>query len=153
MLQGNPFRKDFNATNPDHTAVSFVCLDFNNDHSGDPEWQQLPHLHRVAGGCPSGMRAQVIFRSCWDGVNLDSPDHASHMAFPTPGPEFGPCPASHPIRVPTLFYEVIYDTNAFPFHPDAWVFSQVGPFEPRSAPLDHRGPLPLANHLLVCLTG
>ena len=34
--------------------------------------------------CAGGMRTQVTFPTCWDGVNLDSPDHqryAKHIVF------------------------------------------------------------------------
>jgi hypothetical protein len=38
-----------------------------------------------------------------------------HMAYPEFGTfeSGGPCPASHPVRVPQLFYEVIWDTTKF----------------------------------------
>lgn len=54
--------------------------------------------------------------SCWDGVNLDSPNHKSHVAFPLDDSPFqrgSPCPASHPVRLPQLFYEVMWDTEQF----------------------------------------
>jgi hypothetical protein len=53
--------------------------------------------------------------SCWDGVNLDSPDHLAHMSYPEFGSfeSGGPCPASHPVRMAQLFYEVIWDTRKF----------------------------------------
>jgi hypothetical protein len=64
--------------------------------------------------CPGGIRATVIFPSCWDGKNLDSPDHRAHMAFP-PGMVGGlagdKCPSTHPVRVPQVMYEVMYDTS------------------------------------------
>ncbi|KAK6948768.1 hypothetical protein Daesc_010539 [Daldinia eschscholtzii] len=52
---------------------------------------------------------------CWDGVNLDSPDHASHVSYPESGTfeEGGPCPASHPVKIPQLFYEIVWDTTPF----------------------------------------
>jgi hypothetical protein len=31
--------------------------------------------------CPAGMMVNVRFPTCWDGVNLDSPDHMSHVAY------------------------------------------------------------------------
>ena len=34
----------------------------------------------------------VMFPQCWDGVNLDSPDHKSHMAYATGSG----CPSTHP---------------------------------------------------------
>ncbi|TEB24677.1 hypothetical protein FA13DRAFT_1638384, partial [Coprinellus micaceus] len=46
---------------------------------------------------------------CWDGVNLDPTDHKSHMAYPSGGK----CPASHPVTVPTIFIETVWDTPKF----------------------------------------
>jgi hypothetical protein len=42
----------------------------------------------------------LIFQSpnCWDGVNLDSPDHRSHMAYPVGSR----CPATHPVNIPRV---------------------------------------------------
>ena len=34
----------------------------------------------------------IQFPQCWDGVNLDSPDHKSHMAYANNG-----CPGTHPV--------------------------------------------------------
>ncbi|HST26659.1 MAG TPA: DUF1996 domain-containing protein [Gaiellaceae bacterium] len=52
--------------------------------------------------CPSGkgqgLRLHVNFPSCWDGKNLDSADHKSHMAYPTGRA----CPADHPVAVPAI---------------------------------------------------
>ncbi len=47
--------------------------------------------------CPVGGHIIVIldFPNCWDGVNLDSPDHRSHMAYSGGGA----CPASHPVAI------------------------------------------------------
>lgn len=36
----------------------------------------------------------IVFPQCWDGVNIDSPDHKSHMAYASGG-----CPASHPVAL------------------------------------------------------
>ncbi|KAK3362572.1 hypothetical protein B0T25DRAFT_619642 [Lasiosphaeria hispida] len=65
--------------------------------------------------CPGGIRASVIFPTCWDGKNLDSPDHRSHMAYsPSSGTLAGAsCPSSHPVRVPQLMYEVLWNTSSF----------------------------------------
>ncbi len=35
----------------------------------------------------------ITFPDCWNGVDLDSPDHRSHMAYSTDGR----CPSSHPV--------------------------------------------------------
>lgn len=47
------------------------------------------------------LEAWVRFPYCWDGVNLDSPDHRSHMAFGVNN-TWGPCPSSHPVHVPEI---------------------------------------------------
>lgn len=49
-----------------------------------------------------------MFPSCWDGKNLDSDDHKSHVAFPD-GVSTGNCPSTHPYRFITLFYEVTFN--------------------------------------------
>jgi hypothetical protein len=55
--------------------------------------------------CAAGtdLWAQIRFPQCWDGVNLDSVDHRSHMAYGTWGVG---CPASHPIALPEITYNV-----------------------------------------------
>ena len=51
--------------------------------------------------CPQGsvLEMVVTFPRCWDGKNLDSPDHMSHMAYADNG-----CPASHPVIFPEISY-------------------------------------------------
>ncbi|CAG8982142.1 hypothetical protein HYALB_00003234 [Hymenoscyphus albidus] len=64
--------------------------------------------------CPGGIRATVIFPSCWDGKNLDSPDHRAHVAYQAGSVLAGDkCPSSHPVRIPQVMYEIMYDTSAF----------------------------------------
>lgn len=56
--------------------------------------------------CPSGssLVARLQAPSCWDGVNVDSADHKSHMAFPVKGV----CPADHPVPLPMLEAKIPY---------------------------------------------
>ncbi len=56
---------------------------------------------------------QVYFPMCWDGVNVDSPDHKSHVSYPDRY-NGGDCPATHPVRLPGLFYEAFYSVDQFP---------------------------------------
>ncbi|KAK0609675.1 hypothetical protein B0T17DRAFT_566202 [Bombardia bombarda] len=64
--------------------------------------------------CPGGIRATVIFPSCWDGKNLDSPDHKSHVAYQSGSALAGDkCPSTHPVRIPQVMYEIMYDTSSF----------------------------------------
>ncbi|KAK3987633.1 hypothetical protein QBC44DRAFT_118494 [Cladorrhinum sp. PSN332] len=65
--------------------------------------------------CGGGWRVTVTFPSCWDGKNTDSPDHKSHIAYPASGTfeSGGACPASHPVKIPQVMYEVMFDTRQF----------------------------------------
>jgi len=124
MLSGDGDRRVYNAGDPDSAAISFVCLDYTTDHTGDPDWAQRNSFFNH--NCPNGMRAQVNFPPCWDGVNVDSDDHQSHMAWPSGGVSGGDCPASHPKHLVTLFYEFIFQVHNFPFNNGSqptWVWS------------------------------
>jgi hypothetical protein len=67
----------------------------------------------------TGSQQPANVESCWDGKNLDPPDHKSHMAYATGangisrGSGATKCPASHPVRVPQLMLETIWDTRGF----------------------------------------
>jgi hypothetical protein len=50
------------------------------------------------GGCDE-INYFIEFYNCWDGVNLDSPDHISHMKRSTFGVG---CPATHPVLIPHI---------------------------------------------------
>ncbi|KAF2786948.1 hypothetical protein K505DRAFT_258787 [Melanomma pulvis-pyrius CBS 109.77] len=81
----------------------------------DPKWD-TDYLPKQP--CPGGIRSNIIFPLCWDGKNLDSPNHRDHVAHPVGGPtQFaivnGTCPASHPVKIPQVMLEVMWDTTAF----------------------------------------
>ncbi|GAW13066.1 hypothetical protein ANO14919_024440 [Xylariales sp. No.14919] len=101
MLAGDPDNRNF-TDKPEQRAVSFVCLGTEG-----PATYELPSQN-----CPGGLRTQIIMPSCWDGQNLDAPDHKSHMAYPS-GLDNGACPASHPKRFITIFYEVTWSVDDF----------------------------------------
>ncbi len=60
--------------------------------------------------CHSGeqLSLAVRFPECWDGTDLDSMDHRSHMAYATKGA----CPRSHPVAVPRVVLWVLYPRQA-----------------------------------------
>ena len=60
--------------------------------------------------CPVGAQLwqEIFFPQCWDGVNLDSPDHKSHMAYPSGGK----CPATHPVPTPAITFNIVYKVPA-----------------------------------------
>jgi hypothetical protein len=54
--------------------------------------------------CRPGMSLNlgIDFPQCWDGRRLDSPDHQSHMAYPTGRG----CPATHPVPIPSIAFNI-----------------------------------------------
>jgi len=57
--------------------------------------------------------ANCLF-SCWDGKNLDSPDHKSHVSYSGNGASGGgACPSSHPVKLPQIMYELMWNTSTF----------------------------------------
>ena len=45
------------------------------------------------------INATIVFPECWDGLNLDSADHRSHLLFVNAQQA---CPSSHPVRLPQV---------------------------------------------------
>lgn len=76
-------------------AASFRCGDKR-------DWGIPPN-------CTAPLEMHLIFPQCWDGKNLSSPDHKSHMAYANPPRG---CPASHPVALPELSYIVHVDIPA-----------------------------------------
>jgi hypothetical protein len=74
--------------------------------AGDQAADEPQPLDVVAWACPDGrpLRLLVSFPDCWDGENLDSDDHAGHVARSVDGA----CPGSHPVPVPQLLLAVVY---------------------------------------------
>lgn len=90
MVSGDPSRATPGG------ASRYACVGPNEAY-----WQQSIPNCRVG----SDMIMEVHFPQCWDGVNLDSPDHRSHMNYPTGA---GVCPGTHPVPVPLITLEIHY---------------------------------------------
>ncbi|KAF2262422.1 hypothetical protein CC78DRAFT_554536 [Lojkania enalia] len=88
--------------------LTFTCM--QNEGTRAPEY-----LHFPTEPCPAGIMANHRFPTCWDGVNLDSPNHRDHVAYPESGTfeSGGPCPTTHPVRLPQLLLETVWDTKQF----------------------------------------
>ncbi|MCB9390339.1 MAG: DUF1996 domain-containing protein [Acidimicrobiia bacterium] len=65
-----------------------------------------PHRSIEPPSCAESteLTLRVSFPDCWNGNDLDSDDHASHMAYST----IAGCPAEHPVPVPQLEFVVQY---------------------------------------------
>jgi hypothetical protein len=80
----------------DNGYIRFQCLGSNQ-----PYYRYIPV-------CSTGNELWVSLEmpNCWDGVNLDSPDHRSHMAHAWD--HGGSCPASHPRPIPQITMIAVY---------------------------------------------
>jgi len=104
MVAGDPLRRTQNNTDFAQKAVNIMCI-FDG---GSIQYQGFPPRQ-----C-NVMRSEVYFPSCWDGKNLDSPDHKSHVAYPAIGNyNGGVCPESHPVALFSIFYEFFFQTRTF----------------------------------------
>ncbi|KAI1141377.1 hypothetical protein F5Y05DRAFT_409932 [Hypoxylon sp. FL0543] len=111
--------------------VCHRCMPATGDNSnincGAPDSQTLP-----TGFCDGGIRSVITFPTCWDGKNTDSADHKSHVAYPEGSADagvgaYGTCPESHPVKIPQVMYEVMWDTRPFN-DPDLWPEDGSQPF-------------------------
>ena len=93
-------------------ALGFNCL--NNAEQAEPTLYRhfMPNKTYLDANCPDGLRLELMFPSCWNGVDLDSHNHRSHMAYPD-YVMTGSCPEGYDVKVPSLLYETVWDTNAF----------------------------------------
>ncbi|KAK4161349.1 hypothetical protein QBC43DRAFT_243754 [Cladorrhinum sp. PSN259] len=101
MLVGNPtYRTEKEAKqNP---ALQYTCL-------ASPMTRSGYRYDFPTTTCAGGLMVTVRFPTCWDGVNVDSPDHHSHVAYPVNRN----CPSTHPVKIPEVFYETYWDTRPF----------------------------------------
>jgi hypothetical protein len=109
MVSGNNSARSYDSTTltvpggrPLADRVSFACIDWNSPSTETPGM--------VNTNCPNGLRAQVHMQTCWNGVDLYKPDqsHVAHLSTI----DNGVCPPTHPVLLPHLFYEVLYDVNS-----------------------------------------
>ncbi|KAM7199754.1 protein of unknown function (DUF1996) domain containing protein [Naviculisporaceae sp. PSN 640] len=115
MLAGNAAE-----TNPSKVAKANIChrcwtsTNDNNFVGGAPctgsDTVDIPQDTKC-----KMIRQTIIFPHCWDGKNLDSPDHKSHVAYgqgsgATGG---GACPSTHPVKLPQVMYELMWNVSKF----------------------------------------
>lgn len=89
------------ATGPGDSIARWSCL-----HHGE-----VPPSSNFVN-CPAGsmLESYLDFPQCWNGLDLDSADHKSHMAYPVAGA----CPATHPVPVPKLRQVLRYPVTGDP---------------------------------------
>lgn len=93
-------------------AIGFSCLNYSSSAEGALTRHLLPNKSLIDSKCADGLRLELMFPSCWDGISLDADDHKSHVAYPDLVME-GICPAEYKKRIPGLFFETIWNTSIF----------------------------------------
>lgn len=60
----------------------------------------------IPNNCGVGNHVLMViqFPQCWNGKDLDSADHRSHMAYPVNGG----CPSTHPVAIPEITFNISY---------------------------------------------
>jgi len=99
----------------DSAIARWHCQTWESDDASNPQFSpSIPECQE-----PDRVRMDLFFPSCWDGVNLDSTDHRSHMAYPVNdgGPEGTRCPASHPVPVVRVSYHYAFGVLPEYTHP------------------------------------
>lgn len=86
-----------------------------------------PRTQSIPVGCKTQVFVHLTFQNCWDGVNLDSPDHRSHMTYSGGGS----CPSTHPVALAVPELNVVYDvagrdTSKWRLSSDAYDLSKPG---------------------------
>ncbi len=74
-----------------------------------------PSIVDAAKNCPIGAQLGAVISApeCWDGKNLDSADHRSHVAYSKYiGQAYAQCPSTHPYVIPTFTLGAWYTTDA-----------------------------------------
>jgi hypothetical protein len=115
MTVGNP-----GSTSRPHAGLSYQCM------SGGSRGTITSDFPKQA--CTGGIFTTHHFPACWDGKSLDSADHQSHMYNGVNSEGFvnaPKCPASHPVRVPQVAYETVWDTRQFN---SLWTSGAPNPF-------------------------
>lgn len=85
------------------------CQTWESSDAGNPRFSAtIPECVE-----PDRLRADIFFPSCWNGVDLDSADHKSHLAYPVSENGRDVCPASHPVPIVRVSYHY-----AFPVKPE-----------------------------------
>jgi Domain of unknown function (DUF1996) len=107
-------------------ALGFNCLNYAIAPEGSLYRHFLPDKAYMDANCKDGVRFELMFPSCWNGKDITSPNFKDHVAYPSLVMT-GDCPSDYPVRLVSLFYEIIYDTYAFVGQDGEFIISNGDP--------------------------
>jgi hypothetical protein len=101
MIAGDPHAKAETSDAPGRWS----CRDIKTGASFGESNVRIPN-------CPTthSLFGTLTFPNCWDGINLDSADHKSHVVYT----HNGSCPTTHPKKIPQLTFELFYHNATGP---------------------------------------
>jgi hypothetical protein len=106
-----PFPADLEVIAGDAAARSAQSLRVTSwDCGAYGRTEPTSEIPTCSGGRRSSLRLVVNFPNCWDGSQLDSANHRSHLAYSVDGV----CPESHPVAVPAISLRVRYGVSGGP---------------------------------------
>lgn len=88
----------------EEARVNFECVGCVDNIANECMYTEFPEE-----SCDE-LEVSMAFPTCWDGVNLDSDDHESHVSYDIEGGIFdGECPSTHPIKFPEIqfFFRIL----------------------------------------------
>ncbi len=122
----------------------YIYFSCNRPNARGGHDEILPRTQEIPTCLPGDfMMVSVMFPQCWDGVNLDSADHTSHMAHAAP--QTG-CPLTHPVILPeitlNIHFEILAtdDTSKWRLASDAYDASMPGGYSMHSDWMDGWNP-------------
>ena len=93
------------ATNDNSQNRNKINWQCNAGELGGAAWEnRTNHIP----DCVGDLTATVHFPNCWDGENLDSPSHKSHVVYES---NLNLCPASHPKQISNISGIIHYAVN------------------------------------------
>ncbi|KAI9890318.1 MAG: hypothetical protein M1814_004228 [Vezdaea aestivalis] len=107
-------------------ALGFNCLNYGRTPEPSLGRHFLPNKTFLDANCAHGIRLELMFPSCWNGKDKDSPTHKTHVAYPNLV-KTGDCPPGFQTKLPTLFFETIWNTAAFAGKPGRFLLGNGDP--------------------------
>ncbi|MBN8806688.1 MAG: DUF1996 domain-containing protein [Sphingomonas sp.] len=110
LPRGLRFVFGFNMSSPSNSGLFYWNCDGAGGVSG-----HFPDIAQAAAGCPVGARigAVVVAPICWNGTQLDSADHRSHLAYQYYDTWGQPkCDAAHPYIIPQFQIAAWFTTDS-----------------------------------------
>lgn len=113
MIAGNHMAQP--GMEQDISIARWHCQSWESDEVNNPQWStSIPECK-----APDRLRFDIFFPSCWNGTDLDSTDHKSHLAYPvSSGTQEGSvCPSSHPVAIVRVSFHYAFGVKPEVYEP------------------------------------